>query len=39
MRLQSEYDLKKASRDPKIMERVARIVPVRPSGLEGAPPQ
>jgi len=29
MRLQAEYDLKKAARDRKVMQRVARIVPVR----------
>jgi addiction module HigA family antidote len=28
MRLQAAYDLKKAARDKKVMERVARIVPV-----------
>src|SRR6266487_1233310 len=30
MRLQAEYDLKKAAQDRKVMERVARIVPVKP---------
>lgn len=30
MRLQAEYDLKKAAQDKKVMERVARIVPARP---------
>jgi plasmid maintenance system antidote protein VapI len=30
MRLQGAYDLKKAERNKKVMERVARIVPVRP---------
>jgi addiction module HigA family antidote len=30
MRLQADYDLKKAEQNKKIMERVARIVPVRP---------
>ena len=29
MRLQAAYDLKKAERDKKVMERVARIVPVK----------
>ena len=29
MRLQSEYDLKKASQDKKVMARIARIVPVK----------
>ena len=29
MRLQAAYDLKKASQDIKVMERVARIVPVK----------
>jgi len=28
MRLQAAYDLKKASQDRKVMERVARIVPI-----------
>jgi antitoxin HigA-1 len=31
MRLQATYDLKKAERNKKIMERVARIVPVKTS--------
>jgi antitoxin HigA-1 len=31
MRLQAAYDLKKAALDKKIMQRVARIVPVSPS--------
>ena len=30
MRLQAEYDLKKAAQDKKVMTRVARIVPVKP---------
>jgi addiction module HigA family antidote len=30
MRLQAEYDLKKASQNKKVMERIARIVPVKP---------
>ncbi len=30
MRLQAEYDLKKAAQNNKVMERVARIVPVKP---------
>ena len=29
MRLQSDYDLKKASQNKKVMARVARIVPVK----------
>jgi antitoxin HigA-1 len=29
MRLQAEYDLKRAAQDKKVMERVARIVPVK----------
>lgn len=29
MRLQSTYDLKKAAQDKKVMERVARIVPIQ----------
>ena len=29
MRLQAAYDLKKAARDKKVMERVARIVPIQ----------
>jgi antitoxin HigA-1 len=32
MRLQAAYDLKKAEQNKKVMERVARIVPVRPTG-------
>lgn len=31
MRLQAAYDLKKAEQNKKVMERVARIVPVRPA--------
>src|SRR5438552_9360814 len=30
MRLQADYDLKKAAQNRKVMERVARIVPVKP---------
>ena len=30
MRLQAEYDLKKAAQNRKVMERVARIVPMKP---------
>ena len=30
MRLQATYDLKKAERNKKVMERVGRIVPVKP---------
>ncbi len=30
IRLQAEYDLKKAAQDKKVMERVGRIVPVKP---------
>lgn len=30
MRLQASYDLKKAAQDKKVMQRVARIVPVMP---------
>jgi addiction module HigA family antidote len=30
IRLQAEYDLKKAAQDKKVMERVAQIVPVKP---------
>jgi plasmid maintenance system antidote protein VapI len=30
MRLQAEYDLKKAAQNKKVMERVAQIVPVKP---------
>src|SRR5258707_15023484 len=29
MRLQADYDLKRAAQDKKVMQRVARIVPVR----------
>jgi len=29
MRLQAEYDLKKAAQNKKVMDRVARIVPVK----------
>jgi plasmid maintenance system antidote protein VapI len=29
MRLQAAYDLKMASQDAKVMERVSRIVPVK----------
>lgn len=32
MRLQAEYDLKKAGQDKKTMARVARIVPLKPIG-------
>jgi plasmid maintenance system antidote protein VapI len=31
MRLQAAYDLKKAEQNKKVMERVARIVPVKPT--------
>ncbi len=31
MRLQATYDLKKASQDKKVMQSVARIVPVKPA--------
>ena len=30
MRLQAEYDLKKAAQNKKVMERVTRIVPLKP---------
>jgi len=30
MRLQAAHDLKKAGQNKKVMERVARIVPVKP---------
>ena len=30
MRLQAEYDLKRAAQNKKIMQRVARIMPVKP---------
>ena len=29
MRLQADYDLKKAEQDSKVMDRIARIVPVK----------
>ncbi|MGA2435027.1 MAG: HigA family addiction module antitoxin [Bryobacteraceae bacterium] len=32
MRLQAAYDLKKAEHNKSVMERVARIVPVKPAG-------
>lgn len=32
MRLQAAYDLKKAAQDKKVMERVARIVPIQVRG-------
>jgi addiction module HigA family antidote len=32
MRLQAAYDLKKAEQNKKVMERVSRIVPVKPVG-------
>ena len=32
MRVQEAYDLKKAGQDKKVMERVARIVPLKPAG-------
>ena len=32
IRLQAEYDLKKAAQNKKVMDRVARIVPVKPAG-------
>ena len=35
MRLQASYDLKRAEQNKKVMERVARIVPVEPA--EGPP--
>ena len=31
MRLQAEYDLKKAAQNKKVMQRVAQIVPIRPA--------
>ena len=31
MRLQAEYDLKKAAQDKRVMTRVARIVPLKPA--------
>ena len=45
MRVQAAYDLKKAEQDKKVMQRVARIVPIKqveevqsltPSGLKNA---
>jgi plasmid maintenance system antidote protein VapI len=30
MRLQAEYDLKRAAQNKTVMERVARIVPLKP---------
>jgi plasmid maintenance system antidote protein VapI len=32
MRLQAAYDLKNAEQDKKVMERVARIVPLKQAG-------
>jgi hypothetical protein len=32
MRLQAAYDLKKAEQNRKVMQRVARIVPLKPLG-------
>jgi addiction module HigA family antidote len=32
MRLQAAYDLKKAEQNKKVMERVTRIVPLKPGG-------
>jgi addiction module HigA family antidote len=32
MRLQAAYDLKRAEQNKSVMERVARIVPVKPAG-------
>ncbi len=32
MRLQAEYDLKKAAQNRRVMERVKRIVPLKPLG-------
>src|SRR5580704_10952024 len=32
MRMQADYDLKKAEQNKKVMQRVARIVPVKPAG-------
>jgi addiction module HigA family antidote len=37
MRLQAAYDLKKAEQNKKVMQRVARIVPVSPA--EDRPPR
>jgi plasmid maintenance system antidote protein VapI len=31
MRLQATYDLKKAEQNKKVMERVSRIVPLKPA--------
>jgi len=31
MRLQAAYDLKKAEQNKKVMERVSRIVPLKPA--------
>ncbi|MDP8978973.1 MAG: HigA family addiction module antitoxin [Acidobacteriota bacterium] len=31
IRLQAEYDLKKASQNKKVMQRIARIMPVKPA--------
>jgi plasmid maintenance system antidote protein VapI len=39
MRLQAAYDLKKAQQNKKVMERVARIVPVKAPGEEVRAPQ
>ena len=36
MRLQSEYDLKKATQNKNVMQRIARIVPVKPLEEVGA---
>jgi len=33
MRLQAEYDLKKAAQNKKVMQRVAQIVPVKPPAV------
>ena len=38
MRLQAAYDLKKAEQNKKVMERVARIVPLKPLEEVRAPP-
>ena len=35
MRLQATYDLKKAEQNKRVMECVARIVPVKPAGEVG----
>lgn len=37
MRLQADYDLKKAAQNKKVMERVARIVPVKARNEVPAP--